>query len=249
MSRDKVTEALVEALRQALAAAGEQRLHKSGKLDGLFPGRAGVNGEAAARALRDGLLEVVRTETRGKASCDWVRLTPRGVEFLHEHESPLRALADLRELLRASGEAVPPWLAGLRRELRQLSDKLEEHVRGAQARLDGLARRVDEALARLEKLRPALPDDLAASVPWAPAALDYLDQRQQGGAAECALPELFAALRRTAADLSVTAFHDGLRRLQERRALRLLPADDASGLAQPEFALFDGTQVLYSAAL
>ena len=67
MSKDRVTEALLEALRLALCTPGEQRLYKSGKLDGLFPGRAGVNGEAAARTLREGLLEVTRTETRGKA--------------------------------------------------------------------------------------------------------------------------------------------------------------------------------------
>jgi len=47
----------------------------------------------------------------------------------------------------------------------------------------------------------------------------------------------------------VPAFHEGLRRLQERRALRLLPADDSAGLPQPEYALFDGSRVLYSATL
>src|SRR5262245_384539 len=96
MSRDKVTDALVDALKLALTGPPEQRLYRSGKLDGLFPGRAGTNAEAAALALRDGLLEVVRTETRGKSSFDWVRLTPRGVEFLHERESPVAALHDLR---------------------------------------------------------------------------------------------------------------------------------------------------------
>jgi len=249
MTKDRVTEALLEALRLALGSSGEQRLYKSGKLDGLFPGRAGSNGEAAARALREGLLEVVRTETRGKTSCDWVRLTPAGVDFLHEHESPLRALGDLRNLLKISREAVPAWLEAMREELRQIGDQIEETARGWLAKLDGLGRRVDEALVRLEKLRGALPEDLVASVPWAPAALDYLDRRQEGGAAECALPELFEALRRSEAELSLSAFHDGLRRLQERRALRLLPAADSVGLPQPEYALFDGERVLYAAAL
>ena len=72
------------------------RLYKSGKLEGLFPGRAGANGDAAALALRDSLLEVVRTETKGKTTIEWVRLTPQGVEFLHEHQSPIRALNELR---------------------------------------------------------------------------------------------------------------------------------------------------------
>lgn len=250
MSKDRVTEAVVEALKQALGGPGEQRLYKSGKLEGLFAGRTGVNGEAATRALRENLLEVVRIEPRGKTSCEWVRLTPQGVDFLHGHESPVQALRDLRDVLRANREAVPLWLADMRQSLHELGARLEEDAGRWREKLEVLGRRVDETLARLEKLRPALPEDLAQSVPWAPTAVDYLDRRQKGGVGPaCALPELFEALRRTWADLSLPAFHDGLRRLQERRALRLLPADDSAGLPQPEYALFDGVRVLYTAAL
>ena len=103
---NRVQDLVVEALQQALAASAEMRLFKSGKLEGLFASRAGVNGDAAALALRDGLLETVRTETKGKATIDWVRLTPRGVAFLHEHQSPIRTpLYELRgeTLRRQSG--------------------------------------------------------------------------------------------------------------------------------------------------
>ena len=62
-------------LKQCLADPAEQRLFKSGKLDGLFASRTGTNAEAASRALADGLLEVVRTETKGKTTTEWVRLT------------------------------------------------------------------------------------------------------------------------------------------------------------------------------
>src|SRR5438309_354876 len=81
---------------------GEQRLFRSGKLPGLFPGRGGPSAEAATRALHEGLLEVVRTEAKGKTSTEWVRLTPRGVDFLHDHESPARVLEELRQVLQAS---------------------------------------------------------------------------------------------------------------------------------------------------
>jgi len=99
---DKVKEALVQALKQSLAEAGEQPLFKSGKLDGLFTSRSGVNAEAAARAVRDGLLEITRTESRGKSTIEWVRLTPRGMEFLHDHESPVQALKDLQAILQVN---------------------------------------------------------------------------------------------------------------------------------------------------
>jgi DNA-binding PadR family transcriptional regulator len=245
---DRVTQAVVDALKQALAEPGEQRLYRSGKLTGLFPGRTGVNGEAAARALREGLLEATRTETRGKTAIEWVRLTPRGVEFLHEHESPVRALADLRDVLRANQTAIPVWLEEMGGQLHVLSEKLAAAAAGWMQRLEALSRRVEEALRRIEEAVPPLPQDVQADHPWAVDALNYLDRRRNGGAnGDCPLPELFAALVRQHEGLSVHRFHDGLRKLHDRHALKLRPASPDQ-LAQPEYALFDEGNVLYFAA-
>jgi hypothetical protein len=240
---------LIEALKQALAEPGEQRLFKSGKLNGLFPGRGGVNSEAAARAIREGLLEVVRTETKGKTVIEWVRLTPRGVNFLHEHESPLRALEELRTSLQVAEAGVPVWVADLRQKLHELGERLAEDSQRWLHHLEALRRRVDEALRRLESALPQVPDSLAASVPWSVDALTFLERRQANGAAgDCSLPELFTALAEKHPDLTVTAFHEGLRRLHERRLLRLLPfLSPATELPQPEYALLDGANVLYFA--
>jgi len=47
----------------------------------------------------------------------------------------------------------------------------------------------------------------------------------------------------------VTAFHDGLRRLQDQRVIRLLPfAGPPDELPQPEYALLDGATFMYYAA-
>jgi hypothetical protein len=250
MAADKITDALVRALKEALAEPGEHRLFKSGKLAGLFPGRTGTNAEAAARALRDGLLEVARTEMKGKTAVEWVRLTPAGVEFLGAHESPRRAVEQLREVLQAAREGLPAWQQEVRAELKALGDRLEEETRRFGQRLEALTRQAEAALARLEQEQARLPDGVAGSVPWAHDALGYLENRRTGGAAgDCPLPELFAALQRQHADLSVTAFHEGLRRLQEGRAVRLLPfAAPAAELPQPEFALYDRSAVFYYVA-
>jgi hypothetical protein len=252
---DRVEQALVEALRQALSEPAEQRLYRSGKLEGLFPGRNSVHGTAAAQALRDGLLEVVRTETKGKTVIEWVRLTPRGVDFLHERESPLRALEELRSTLRLNQQAVPAWLAEMRGGLQALDERLTADARKWLERLYALARRVDETLRRLEQSAPLLPVELAESYPWAIDALNYLDRRHLAGgpsangeAVDCPLPELFAALVRQHPRLSVSAFHEGLRRLHERRLLHLRPATSLADLPQPEYALLDGASVLYYAA-
>jgi len=245
---DRVTEVLIAALKQALGdPAAEWRLCKSGKLDGLFPGRGGVGGEAAARALADGLLELVRTEAKGKTLIEWVRLTPRGVEFLNECESPARALHGLRDALRANQQAIPLWLADMRATLQALDQRLATDAQKWQQRLDGMTRRIDETLRRLDAAAP--PPEVIRAYPWAADALAYLDRRRGSGAnGDCPLPELFGALARVHAGLSVGVFHEGLRRLRERRALRLVPANGAA-LTEPEFALLDGGAVLYYAAL
>jgi hypothetical protein len=246
---DRVTDILIAALKQALAADGEQRLYRGGKLAGLFPGRGGAAGEAAARALGDGLLEVVRTEVKGKTAIAWVRLTPRGVECLHEHESPVRALHELRAALSRGRDAVPVWLDEMRAALRALEDQFVADAQKAQQRLEALTRRVEDALRRLEEATPVLPRAVGERYPWAVDALDYLDRRRHAGAAgPCPLPELHDALRRPHPSLSIGAFHEGLRRLHEGRVLRLQPAANLADLPQPEFALFDDGAVLYYAA-
>jgi hypothetical protein len=250
MAADKVTEALIEALKQARAEPAEQRLYKSGKLPGLFSTRGGPSAQAADLAVRDGLLEVVRTETKGKVVTEWVRLTPRGVDYLHSRESPTAVLQELRALLQTSREGVPVWLADLQRELATLSERLTADTQRMLHHLDTLSQRVEEALRRADATGPLLPNGLAESVPWAIDALTYLDRRRDwatgGVPGHCPLPELFAALCRERPDLSVTSFHDGLRRLYDRRAVHLLPfTGPPSELPEPEYALLDGATVLY----
>jgi hypothetical protein len=250
MNKDKVLETLLDALKQALTEPSEQRLYKSGKLAGLFAGRSGVSAEAAAWALQDGLLEVVRTEIKGKTVIEWVRLTPRAVEFLHEQESPVHALKDLHAILQITRLGIPLWLADMRRELQTLGTRLTEEAQRWTHRLETLSQQVEEALRRLDTAQPEVSDGAAADAPWAQDALAYLDRRKGSGAAgECPLPELFAALHERYADLSVTGFHDRLRRLQDRRALRLLPfTGPPHEIPEPEYALLDGVNLLYYAA-
>jgi hypothetical protein len=248
---ERTTVLLLEALKRAaaqLTESGEQRLYKSGKLDGLFASRAGAAGEAAGVALGEGLLELLRTETKGKTSIEWVRLTPRGVEFIHRHESPVEALHELRATLAANQQAVPSWLADMRDALQVQGEQLTAAAAQWVQRLDGLTRRVDEALRRVEAAVPLVAPEVAQEHPWAIDALNYLDRRQSGGTpGTCPLPELFNAVVQHHASLSICVFHEGLRRLQERRALRLHPVGSRAELPQPEFALRDGAVLLYYA--
>ena len=124
------TEHLLEALKFAIAKPGEHRLFRSGKLAGLFPNRAGSSAEAALLAIREGLLETVRTETRGKIVTEWVRATPKAVGFVHDHDSPKSVLRELKELLDATRAGVPAWMAEAKQELARPVDAIRGPRRG-----------------------------------------------------------------------------------------------------------------------
>ena len=247
---DRVTETLMTALKEALLEpGGEHRLFKSGKLEGLFPGKTGSAGEAAAQALREGLLEVVRTETKGKTVLDWVKVTPRGVDFVHAQESPVHALHELRDTLRVNQQAVPIWLDDMRATLAALDQRLALDAQKWVQRLSALTLRVEAALKSFEEAKPAIPPELISAHPWVIDAVNYLDRRRESGAqGDCPLPELFNSLARLHTSLSIGVFHEGLKQLRERRVVRMSPAARLIDLPQPEFALLRDGEVLYYAA-
>ena len=94
---DKRTSILLDALRKTIGNQSEYRLFRSGKFDGLFSHRSEASAEAATLALREGYLDSIRRETKGKIVVEWVRLTPKGVEFLYEHDSPHAVLGEMRK--------------------------------------------------------------------------------------------------------------------------------------------------------
>src|SRR5438874_883797 len=109
--------ALLEALQAAALARGEIRLYRRGKLPGLFAQRTRLNGEIANQAIQDGWLEMVRVEPIGKTTVEWVRITQKGLDFLLESESPVRALEELRAVLAVNQEGTPMWVAQMHARL------------------------------------------------------------------------------------------------------------------------------------
>lgn len=241
---DPVHAILLEALRTAAREGGELRLYRSGKLPGLLPARTAAHVQAATQLVRDGLIEIARTETRGKTPVEFVRITPRGIDYLLQHDSPARAMDELRDALAVNTQQLPAWVAELRGELDALSRRMVDEVTRIGQRLDRLATHVETVLARAAAERKTAP------APWTQAALDYLGSRQQViGQPHCPLPELFAALGSRHFELAIRDFHAGLRRLQDEGLVQLVPHVGDNGPPEPEFALPDGSAVLYYAAL
>lgn len=237
-------EYILEALKTALHTPGEHRLFRAGKLSGLFPVRAGVAAEAALGALRDGLLETLRTEAKGKLITEWVCATPKAVGYIHEHDSPRSILRELKDTLHATRTGVPAFMAEARAELATLSANFESRAATMLTRLDDLAKRCEAALRRAETTGPAVGEAVARVVPWAVTALEYLDQRTESGATgDCPLPELFSALTAPFPDLTLPAFHDGVKRLHDVRAVRLRPSE---AMSEPEYAVVVEGKLMYA---
>ena len=238
---EKQDEILLDALKLALCSANDHRLFRWGKLAGLFPSRTGASGAAATFAVKTGLLETVRTENRGKLVVEWVRAMPKAVEYVHERDSPKAVLRELQSVIGETRDGVPVWMSMARDETAQLALRFEHHSRDMMKRLDGLAERVEAAIRRAEAAVPVMGETIASSVPWGVTALEYLDRRKSGGGAGwCRLSELFHALREQIAGLSVTGFHDGIRRLYEAKAIRLSPPADPETVREPEYAVVIG---------
>ena len=234
-------EMIVDAINLALTTEGEHRLFRSGKLAGLFPTRSGRGAESALAALQSGLLETVRTESKGKQVIEWVKATPKGVAFVHEYESPKAVLKELKLLLDTTRAGVPNWMEEARTELATLSTRFETRAAALLLRLDDLAERVEAALRRAETKAPVIAEPVARVVPWALEALEYLDRRR----GECPLPELFHAVRERVPELTLSAFQDGLRRLADIRAIRLSHSPE---MAEPEYAIVNNGQLSYLVA-
>ena len=122
-----VNENLLSAVRAALRSTGPHRLFRSGRLEGLLPDRSSASSAAAKAAIEGGLLEVVRTEAKGKAVVEWVRATAKAAGWLYDNDSPASVLRELRA------------------EVGLLSDML--------LRLESLTERCDAAIRRAEAVR------------------------------------------------------------------------------------------------
>ncbi len=238
---------LLDAIKTGAQARGEVRLYARGKLPGLFEQRTRETSDLANQAVQDGLLEMTRVETVGKTTVEWMRVTQKGLDLLLESESPIRALEELRDALAVHRHGLPDWATQLQATIDSLSRDVAAEIGQVRAKLDQLADRVNESLARFKTTSTS---PTPTTTPWAADALRFLESRHEVGlGTRCSLADLFAALRGKHNGLTLREFHAGIRRLREGAVLTLHPGtqpDDAPG---PEYALLDGAAVYYYVGL
>jgi hypothetical protein len=236
---DTPLEHLIAALRAAVQQKEELALVRLLKQPGLFASRTGSAGEALQWALRDGLLEITRKETKGKTETEWAMATPRGVQFLAQHESPKDVLQQLAQTLEINTNGLPRWVTDLQAQVNAMHRRLQEFLDQFTGELHQLSFRVNEALKRCETV-PMMPTASSSLVPWQLDLLEQLRLRQTASSEPCPLRLVFPELQRQHPMLTVPAYHEGLLRLRDRGTVTLFPWPGAlHSLEEPEFALLE----------
>lgn len=245
----RATELVLTAIRKAMAVGGEHLLYKVGKQEGLFASRSGACAEAVTFALDREFFLPTRQEGEGKKLFEFVRVTAKGIRYLHERESPARALDEALADLRQEKQDCAGGMSGMKQALEELTLKIMEQAGGWTRKIEGLERRVEDAIVRMEQAVPVVSPAIQEQVPWAIEVVRFLQWRRvEGERAQTPLPELFELVRDIAPGINLGDFHDGLRKLYQARVIRLESAEDLSAVARPEFALLEGSQVFFFAS-
>lgn len=228
---DKSTQLIVDALERAVADPSGLPLHGGKTEAGLFNGST-LARQAAQRCMDKGYLQVVRTETRGRAVHEICTITDQGLSFLAGQVSPKQVLED--------------FLRSLDARQNQLAE-LTAAARHIHASLDDLKTIAGKVLRHFEKPAPAVDSSEASSG----ELIAFLSQwPTTAPSGDCPLPELYRFLRQSRPELTVGGFHDTLRRLHDLSQIYLHPwTGPLYDLPEPPIALLIGHEVAYYASL
>ena len=271
---DKLTQTILDGLTRAASASEGMPLVAARNESGLFPATA-LGRSAAQKCQVDGFLTVVRTENRGKSTCDFFTLTDTGWEYLLGHVNPKHVLEDFVRVL----ESRQGEVHGLMEIARRMADNLE----GLKDAVGRVLPQIETATIRRANPEPVVPErervgsyahDLAYGAVDEPrngthamngtamlevtvaelsgAILARLaDWASSAGASEdCPLPELFRSLGTREPAPTVGEFHDCLRSLHSRGKLYLHPwTGPLYTLPEPTYALLVGHNIAYYASI
>jgi hypothetical protein len=229
---ERTSELLEEGLRRAAAHPLGLPLYTGRAVQGLF-GSSALGRSAAQEGMARGLLQVVRTESRGKTPVEFAALTEKGLDHLSRQSCPRQLLEDLvRSLDNRDG---------------QLREQIE-WVKRSQLEIAALKRLAERLLEKLAadgafqapSVAPDLKTVLLSALEGSPAS---------PAAADCTLSEWFTRARAALPMLTIGAFHDALRDLHARGEIYLHPwTGPLYELPEPAYALLVGHEVLFYAS-
>lgn len=220
---DRSSQLMLAALSRAAAEPSNVPLFASRTASGLFP--ATTAGKQAAQRCRDeGYLDA-------NAS-----ITDRGLTYLLSQVSPkpvledfVRAIESREQQLTELGTQICSLIAGLEAMRGRLGQVLTQLDR--QADLNGLCRQFHE--------QPTTD----------PSAVALKCVSSWKGPDDMPLPDLYEQVSRQCAGLSIGAFHDLLRVLEQQGRIALHPwTGPLYEVPQPRYALLTGHQIGYYAS-
>ncbi len=264
----------LEALVRSLGDPVPRVLHGSKSLPGIFTGASAAE-KAAAKYCLDHAWLVPTGEASGKGkTCKGLyRLGPAGLQAVLAKSDPTALLRVLGENLARLEEeaariphAVEAASVAAGRQLAALSAELKQGLTDALRPFDSLPAALQELkralTATLEQVKPVDIDELSKRLAPAPPAAEPVlskeaswgddvirmagEQKQRNPFQRLTLPQVFERVRAQHPHLTLGQFHDGLRRLQDEKRIRLGPYTQAlATLDDPRNALFLDREVKY----
>jgi hypothetical protein len=231
---------ILEALSRAATEPEGVPLLASKAAPGLFA-RSAAGKNAARRCQEDGLIHILRSETRGKTTYQVCAITDKGLAHV-------LGQTNLRQVLEA-------FVSALQARQGQV-DALLASARACQTHLETLRGHAEKVLRQMqERSQSPVPAHFEKNGKHATdcgdALVAQLRRWHEAHALEdCALPELFRLLKPAHPPLSIGQFHDSLRRLHEQRQVYLHPWTGLLyELPEPALALMVGHEIAYYASL
>jgi len=232
----QVSSLILTALQRAAAEPDGLALVAGRSAPGLFSASA-AGKLAAQRCKDDGLLQVVRTEPKGKTPLEICALTERGLKHLLDQISPRPVLEALLQAIDRCEAKLRDLVSGAAQQhqqlecLRSLAGKILQHLPKSEATM--LAWQANGH----RKADDIILDCLRA----------WHGSRQLG---DCPLPDLYGRAREASAKLTIGQYHDALRALHERQAVYLHPwTGPLYEMPEPAVALLTGHEIAYYASL
>jgi hypothetical protein len=264
---DKLTQQITDALSKAAADPAGLPLYAAKADPGLFPAAAKL---AAQKCVADGLVKVVRTDTKGKTTRELYALTDAGWEYLLAAVNPKQVLEDFVRVLEARQEEVGELLTTARRMADSLQG-LKDAAARVLPRVAAVRIQQPNSSATFPKREVGdraaclLPFPLRGGVhhmngtavladPAADLAAGVLARLSDWAASanageDCPLPELYRGLSVLDPAPSIGAFHDCLRQLHAAGTVYLHPwTGPLYALPEPALALLVGHNVAYYAS-
>ena len=193
-------------------------------------------------------MQVVESESNGRANREVCILTEQGREFLVRQANPRQVLEDLVRVLEdrqaaigelsGSVEQMAAQIQSLRTLVEQVLPRLMEHPGNNGAIMNGVA--IPSRPAATAASDALIADVRERLAEWHAAA---------GASQDCPLPDLYRKLQSTG-KASVGQFHDALRQLHDDHQIYLHPwTGPLYALPEPAFALLVGHEVAYYASI